>query len=615
MKHWLSFFIIVFGWGSTLHANVQEDRKIPFEVFKDNLKEDSVDNVPIGGNFKPSSSFTERTSPDEFYWIRLDFTGFMDSFSENDSLYLKMNTFDHGSLYYWKANRVTKKTIGYFDKGSESEKIPFENYYSEVKLDADGLIDNRYLYIRAKRITFYESIQNWEFSLLARSSKTNYTLNDLKRLWPYFGFTGLCLVIWLSTLTFYFYLRRPEFLFYSTYILILYFYVCGDILNIYDSIFSENHLLQHWISQSVIQLANVCYGFFFIYYLGTKKDYPKIHSLMYIIMSLIFVPILLIVVLYLFNYMDGLIFINAYFMKAVFALYALGLVYIIFNAKNAQAYFVLPASFSFLISYMLHVYFADPNDGLLLNSRYYLLIGCSFEILIFSVGLNYKVHLEFRRNLALQQDALTEKTKALRAQINPHFIFNALNSLQNLVIKNNTVSSLKYLSNFSRLVRNVLESSFESNAALEMEIKMLNDYLELESLRFDNAFSYEINCQTDIDTASTEIPFMICQPFAENAIIHGLLPKQDGEKRLTIDFNMEGNLLVCTIDDTGVGRQATEDNGPWQQEKKKSRGIEVSKLRLDSSGKTSDNYEIIDKKDSNGNPMGTKVILKLVVEV
>jgi LytS/YehU family sensor histidine kinase len=313
--------------------------------------------------------------------------------------------------------------------------------------------------------------------------------------------------------------------------------------------------------------------------------------------------------------MDGLIFINAYFMKAVFALSALGLVYIIFNAKNAQAYFVLPASFSFLISYMLHVYFADPNDGLLLNSRYYLLIGCSFEILIFSVGLNYKVHLEFRRNLALQQDALTEKTKALRAQINPHFIFNALNSLQNLVIKNNTVSALKYLSNFSRLVRNVLESSFESNAALEMEIKMLNDYLELESLRFDNAFSYEINCKTDIDTASIEIPFMICQPFAENAIIHGLLPKQDGEKKLTIDFNVDGNLLICTIDDTGVGRQAAGDNGPWQQEKKKSRGIEVSKLRLDSSGKTSDNYEIIDKKDSNGNPMGTKVILKLVVEV
>ncbi|NAY91590.1 hypothetical protein GTQ34_06645 [Muricauda sp. JGD-17] len=613
MKYSILFLILSFGLGIVCQANGQAEKSIPFEVIKNPKHFDSINKTPIEDGYKPTFFFSEKTIPDDEYWIRLDFSNAIPDSSFNNTLYLKMNSFDYGYLYYWNGTRISKKTIGHFEENSASKKIPFENYYSEVQIDIKNLIKKKYIYIKAKRITFNESIQNWNFSYSFTPAYSNYDLSDLRKLVHYYIFAGLCLVIWLSTLSFFFYLRKYEFLFYSFYILLLFFYVAGEILNINSYIFGENQLLQHWWSQGLIIPANIFYGFFFIYYLRTKQDYPKIHTLMYVIMGGLILTLTVIIVFYFSNYLNGLIYINTFFMKVVYALCVLGLFYLIFYPKNNLAYFVIFASFAFLISSLIHIYFADPNDGLLLNSRYYLLLGCVLEIIIFTVGLNYKVHLEFKENISLQQKALNEKNRALRAQINPHFIFNALNSLQNLIIKDNKVSSLKYLSNFSRLARSALESSIEPDATLQLEINMLKDYLELESLRFDSAFSYEIVCQKGLDTESIKIPFMICQPFAENAIIHGLLPKEDDNKKLIISFSLDENILTCRIDDNGIGRQAAKDNGSWHQRARKSRGIQVSKLRLDSSGLRANNYEIIDKKDSNGNSKGTTVIIKVTV--
>ena len=111
----------------------------------------------------------------------------------------------------------------------------------------------------------------------------------------------------------------------------------------------------------------------------------------------------------------------------------------------------------------------------------------------------------------LQQRALFEKTRALRAQINPRFIFNSLSAIQHLVSVKKIESALKYLNKFSRLTRNVLESSMEINILLTDEIKMLEDYLSLEPLRFDNSFSYNITIDEAIDPAAIEIPPMILQ--------------------------------------------------------------------------------------------------------
>lgn len=588
----------------------QKGQPIPFKV--SNSGNDSITFLQIveKGMFKAPNS-TEETDHKSVYWVQLDFKDKFFPINQDSIYYLKFNSFDFGELYFRDKDTISKKPIGLFDDQTQGKEIPLTNYYSETPITTSILINDRYLYLRVKRITFSERIQNWNFTLLTSSSIKNLELDDLKSLWPYYAFAGACLIIWLSTMSFYFYLKKPEFLFYSIYILILFFYVSGDILSLYDHLFSGNRLLHHWFSQGSLLLANFAYGLFFIYYLRTKKDYPKIHSLMYAIMGSIFLPIVLIVVFYFMDYMAGLNYIISNFTHMILGLSILGLIYLGFNAKNVLAYFVISASFIFIASYVLHVYFADPEDGLLLNSRYYLLIGCSVEIVIFTIGLNYKVHLEFRENILLQQKALDEKNKALRAQINPHFIFNALNSIQNLIIKNDIKSSLKYLSRFSRLARNILESSIQPNATIDTEIDLLKDYLELESLRFDKSFTYHIHVDEDLDTSSIQIPYMALQPFVENSIIHGLLPKTEGERKLTVSFKKQNDTLLCIVDDNGIGRKASREMNKNSLRGKKSRGMEVTSLRLNALGNKTKGYQIIDKTDENGNPTGTTVIIEL----
>lgn len=602
--------LLIIGLCLVVKGMAQNGPHIPFKVLKSESDSTAFGQVIKSGVFK-SLGPSEETNHRSTYWVQLDFKDKVSSLYKDSTFYLKFNSFDFGELYFWDKDHVSKRAIGLFDHRTQGTEIPLTNYYSETSISPDNLIDHRYLYIRAKRITFSERLQNWNFTLLTSSSVKKLDLDDLKSLWPYYAFAGGCLIIWLSTISFYFYLRKLEFLFYSIYILILFFYVSGDILSLYDHIFSGNRLLHHWFSQGSLLLANFAYGMFFIYYLRTKKDYPKVHSLMYVIMASIFLPIVVIVIFYFMDYMAGLNYMISSFTHVILSLSTLGLIYLGFNAKNVLAYFVIAASFSFIISYVLHIYFADPEDGLLLNSRYYLLIGCSFEIIIFTIGLNYKVHLEFRENILLQQKALDEKNKALRAQINPYFIFNALSSIQNLIIKNDIRSSLRYLSRFSHLTRNILEGSIEPNATIDAEIEMLKDYLELESLRFDKNFSYEILVDEDLDTSSIEIPYMTLQPFVENSIIHGLLPKNEGERKLTISFKKHGEILLCIVDDNGIGRKASQEKSKNSLRKKRSRGMEVTSLRLNALGGKAKGYQIIDKTDQNGEPTGTTVIIEL----
>ncbi|HZH68926.1 MAG TPA: histidine kinase, partial [Flavobacteriaceae bacterium] len=215
----------------------------------------------------------------------------------------------------------------------------------------------------------------------------------------------------------------------------------------------------------------------------------------------------------------------------------------------------------------------------------------------------------------LKQDAFDNKISALRAQMNPHFIFNSLNSIQHLITSDKKEAAVKYLNKFSLLMRNLLESSIESNIVLTDEIKLLHKYLELESLRFDYAFSYQIEVHENLNPDSVEMPILIVQPFVENAILHGLLSKKNGDKKLHILFRKEKNILICEIDDNGIGRHASEHLKPLLKKTRKSRGISVTENRLQIQNQFEENnITIIDKVDKNGEASGTKVIIKIQID-
>lgn len=239
-------------------------------------------------------------------------------------------------------------------------------------------------------------------------------------------------------------------------------------------------------------------------------------------------------------------------------------------------------------------------------------------ILLFTGGIwsgiklltrRYKRELEKEKEKNLLQSQLYEmEMKVIKAQMNPHFIFNSMNSIQQLMLAEDIENANQYLVKFSRLLRKILESNTEEYISVDNEIDILNKYIEIESLRFKRAFTYEILTDTQLNGSNMRIPQMLIQPFVENAIWHGLLPKK-GDKKLTISFEyLNRELLSCIIDDTGIGRGSS--NFDETITKNKSLGIRFIRQRLELMKKMSGgdySLTITDKTDPDGTITGTRI--------
>jgi two-component sensor histidine kinase len=165
--------------------------------------------------------------------------------------------------------------------------------------------------------------------------------------------------------------------------------------------------------------------------------------------------------------------------------------------------------------------------------------------------------------------------KALRAQMNPHFIFNSLSSISNYISKNNLPAADDYLTKFANLMRLVLENSDIKEVSLEDDLKVLELYMQLEAVRLDHKFTYKIKVADDIDKENTMMPPMILQPFVENSIWHGIAYKK-GKGEIIITIKKDGNMINCTVDDDGVGLKHAD-----QPAQRKSMGMKITKSRIE----------------------------------
>lgn len=218
-----------------------------------------------------------------------------------------------------------------------------------------------------------------------------------------------------------------------------------------------------------------------------------------------------------------------------------------------------------------------------------------------------------RRQTELQKQTQDLEMKALKAQMNPHFIFNSLSSINWFILKNKTQEASDYLTSFSRLIRMVLTNSDKPVISLDEELKMLRLYLDMEQLRLEHSFDYKIEMMNNIDPAEIYMPPMILQPFCENAIWHGLSHKTE-KGVLTVNFELQEHLLNCTIADNGVGRQKADQLKNSKSHKEKSLGIQITKSRLslfNGAQQESEYYNIEDVVDEKGIVDGTKVTLKI----
>lgn len=244
---------------------------------------------------------------------------------------------------------------------------------------------------------------------------------------------------------------------------------------------------------------------------------------------------------------------------------------------------------------------------------FYLIIGI-LMMLLFVLIYFYQINRMNRKNQEkiekqkTQTDLFESELKALRSQMNPHFIFNSLNSIQDLILQQDTNSAYDYIVLFADLVRNTLNYSNKDFIPIENELEFLEVYLSLEKLRFEENFNYEISF-----TGSKEVsvPSLIAQPFIENALVHGLL-HQAGQKKLTIDFDFSDK-LTCTITDNGVGRARAKEIQIRRGDDHESFALEAIKKRLFILSEQHGHevgYSVLDLYDGD-TPSGTKVIITM----
>ncbi len=239
---------------------------------------------------------------------------------------------------------------------------------------------------------------------------------------------------------------------------------------------------------------------------------------------------------------------------------------------------------------------------------------------IFMIAGLYIIQLIFKRRQALYEKEQSYMTKiveleqqALKAQMNPHFIFNCLTSIQHFINKEDVYSANMYLSNFAKLIRKTLDLSGEQYITLDKEIAYLENYIQLEKMRFQDKFEYSINIASDVNVFTVLIPPMLLQPIIENAIRHGLRYRDTDDGELDIDFSIEGSDLVCRINDNGIGiKRSMELKGTTPIEYQ-SKGMKLTQSRIDAINmlsKKSISMEVTNKYNPAGMATGTLVLIR-----
>lgn len=210
-----------------------------------------------------------------------------------------------------------------------------------------------------------------------------------------------------------------------------------------------------------------------------------------------------------------------------------------------------------------------------------------------------------------EKDLLELEARALRAQMNPHFIFNSLNSIKSLINKNENDKATGYLTTFSKLIRTLFQNSDKREVSLHEELETCRLYVQLEKMRFGDKVHFVFNLDEQIDLKDIKVPALVLQPFIENAIWHGLVPKDAGGK-VIVSVAQNNGVIECIIDDDGIGRELSAQYKAQYEATHHSKGIGLTQSRLELDkilNEREDSIRIIDKKDKNGDPAGTKVIL------
>jgi ligand-binding sensor domain-containing protein len=241
-----------------------------------------------------------------------------------------------------------------------------------------------------------------------------------------------------------------------------------------------------------------------------------------------------------------------------------------------------------------------------------------FLLILSLIYSYYNIRINKLKKAAIEKDAINEKVNemeqmALKAQMNPHFIFNCLNSIQEYVINSDVKGANKFISDFSKLIRSTLDNSSKKVISIEDEIKYLTNYLTLEQYRFENKFEFNIFTNKELNLADSYIPPMLLQPYLENAIRHGINNKKDGQGFIQINMQKVNKNLVCEIIDNGIGIEASKKLKGKTHIEYQSKGMELTAKRIQLLNKTINEEIVVKIEEITHQETGTKVTITIPI--
>jgi two-component sensor histidine kinase len=603
VKHLLVYFVVCyFSIQLILAQEVREDYRnsVATDVYvtKDTLTIHQI----IGQHqtlFYSTDSLTIKR--ENFFWFRLDFSNEKDRLLDSDTIYIVTGPLDKGELFYGDSIVTsvyvdyTVRSGRYRRKGPTTPTIP---------VPVNALIEGRYVFLK---IIYFRGIPIIRQSAFRYNTQSGEWINQnflsipaITSQLPIFILVGIAGLLAIFNLILYFFTRERQYLFYISFLVFqVIFYSRGSSLFSYY-LFRGDYYLSFVSTEMAQVAANLSYVLFVKYFLETRTTLPTLDKVLKIIsvalIMLIVIDTILLLIDPFFEFQSQIMYTQRYFM-GVFAI--VGVMYLVFGATGNLRYFVIAGTVA---------YAGGALSTMFLGKLNYMINGSAIENIIFAIGLSYKIRSISKAKLKSEQETNQVRISALRAQMNPHFIFNSLNSIQHLISKGDRIGALKYLSKFSTLLRQILESSIHVNVSIKEEIDLLRIYLELESFRFDQSFQYQIVVDKSLDTENMEVPILLLQPYVENAIAHGLLPKQHGPKELTISFIDDPDFIKCTISDTGIGRKASMELKKNLKIERPSRGLELSRQRLRLINEKYNLESLIQIRDSDE---GTTVEIKI----
>ena len=424
---------------------------------------------------------------------------------------------------------------------------------------------------------------------------------------------GAILFVAVFNVALYFLNKQKQYLYYSLFLLCFFIYFLKNISNgTFESVYD-------YLNYPLLFLGVVAYISFAREVLETKRMIPEWDRLMVLVMKSIFIAAVVFILVQVFfgsNYQDKLFI----FLMPIVAVFSILTYTVLTKIEGKQVTYFIIGSLSFLVltasSYLIKQVLGDNYlEELGFQPKLLMYLGAVIEMMMTALIIENKLKFLEKNKIEIENQ-LTEKTKemtdmkmtVLQTQMDPHFLYNSLNSINNFVLKYDKEKASDYITKFSRLIREILKNSTSLTISLEHDLEVLGLYIKLEQMRMANGFDYVLTIDENIKLREIKVPPLFMQPYIENAIWHGFANKE-GYKVISISFYDEKESVLCEIIDNGVGIKESEAKTAKSKLTRKPFGLKASEDRIKLLHENKNVYVIIEDITDKNNT-GTKATIK-----